>query len=253
MLKFFTLFLSAILSFGSLHPTELNEEEENKETLVVYTNAEFAPFEYVCNSEIVGIDIDICQRIADELDRELVVVNTSFDSIIGAIASGKGDIGASGFTITDERKEMVSFSIPYYDTTQYIVVPKGSDIKSVQDLKGKRIVVQYGSSGDLYITDMDLEETEIIRFNSANEGAWGLGTKYDALIIDELAAKSIASLHGFDTVLIDDIETEQYGLAINKADTDILEAANKVIAEMIEDGSLVESLSYHVEASKAAE
>lgn len=235
---------------------EAEKEEEapaKREKLVVYTNAEFAPFEYVADGKVVGIDIDICQKIADEMGCTLEIVNTDFDSIIGSIASGKGDIGASGFTINEERKQQVNFSIPYYNTTQYMVVPKGSDIKSVQDLAGKNVAVQIGTTGDLAITDMNLEGITITRLNNANEGGLGLGTKYDAVVIDEPTAKNIAAVNGFDTVIVEGLETEQYGFAFNKTATDILEAANKVIAEMINDGSLAESVSYHTDASAVTE
>lgn len=280
MKKIITLALAALLAVGTLgmascgnnedtkDPAENNvensqdekapEEEEKEEApkreeLVVYTNAEFAPFEYVADGKVVGIDIDICQKIADEMGCTLQIVNTDFDSIIGSISSGKGDIGASGFTINDERKEQVNFSIPYYNTTQYMVVPKDSEIKGVADLAGKNVAVQIGTTGDLAITDMNLEGITITRLNNANEGGLGLGTKYDAVVIDEPTAKNIAAVNGFDTVLVEGLETEQYGLAFHKDATDILEAANKVIAEMINDGSLAESVSFHTDASAVTE
>ena len=261
MKKIITLALAAILSASTLMTScgnnenvpENNNEENKREELVVYTNAEFAPFEYVADGKVVGIDIDICQKIADEMGAKLTIVNTDFDAIIGAIASGKGDIGASGFTINDERKEQVNFSIPYYNTTQYIIIPKGSEIKSVADLAGKNVAVQIGTTGDLAITDMNLEGITITRLNNANEGGLGLGTKYDAVVIDEPTAKNIAKVNNFDTVKVEGLETEQYGLAINKADADILTAADKVIAAMIEDGSLAESVNYHTDASAVTE
>lgn len=252
MKKIITLALAAILCVGTLALGSCTKDNESKK-LVVYTNAEFAPFEYVANNEVVGIDIDICQKIADEIGAELEIVNTDFDSIIGAIASGKGDLGASGFTINAERLEEVNFTDPYYNTTQYIIVPKGSDIKSVQDLAGKKVAVQIGTTGDLTITDMKLEGTEITRLNNANEGGQGLGTKYDAVVIDEPTAKNIAKVNGFDTVKIEGLEVEQYGIAINKSNTELLEAANKVINEMLSDGSLAESVDYHTDASAVTE
>ena len=176
MKKIITLALAALLAMGTLAMASCSKEEtktddgaaaEKREKIVVYTNAEFAPFEYVADGKVVGIDIDICQKIADELGCEMEIVNTDFDSIIASINSGKGDIGASGFTINDERKEQVNFSIPYYTTTQYIIIPKGSEIKSVEDLAGKNVAVQIGTTGDLIITDMNLEGITITRLNNA--------------------------------------------------------------------------------------
>ena len=262
MKKIITLALAALLAMGTLAMASCSKEEtktddgaaaEKREKIVVYTNAEFAPFEYVADGKVVGIDIDICQKIADEMGCEMEIVNTDFDSIIASINSGKGDIGASGFTINDERKEQVNFSIPYYTTTQYIIIPKGSEIKSVEDLAGKNVAVQIGTTGDLIITDMNLEGITITRLNNAYDGGLGLGTKYDAVVIDEPTAKNIAAVNGFDTVKVEGLETEEYGLAINKADADILAAADKVIAAMIEDGSLAESVKYHTDASAVTE
>lgn len=253
MKKIITLALAALLCAGTLVLGSCGEKKNDVEKLVVYTNAEFAPFEYVANNEVVGVDIDICEKIAAEMGAELEIVNTDFDSIIGAIASGKGDLGASGFTINAERLEQVNFTIPYFTTTQYMIVPKGSDIKVVSDLEGKNVAVQIGTTGDLLITDLKLAGTTITRLNNANEGGQGLGTKYDAVVIDELTAKNIAAVNGFDTIKVEAGEDEQYGIAINKSNTALLEAANKVIASMIADGSLSESLTYHEKAATVTE
>ena len=252
MKKIITLALAALLCAGTLVLGSCGEKK-NTGKLVVYTNAEFAPFEYVANNEVVGVDIDICEKIAAEMGAELEIVNTDFDSIIGAIASGKGDLGASGFTINAERLEQVNFTIPYFTTTQYMILPKGSEIKTVEDLAGKNIAVQIGTTGDLLITDLKLEGATITRLNNANEGGQGLGTKYDAVVIDELTAKNIATVNNFDAVKVEAGEDEQYGIAINKSNKELLEAANKVIAQMIGDGSLSESLKYHEEAATITE
>lgn len=256
MKKIITLALAAILCMSTLALGSCGKKDEAKK-LVVYTNAEFAPFEYVANNEVVGVDIDICKKIAEEIGADLEIVNTDFDSIIGAIASGKGDLGASGFTINAERLEQVNFTIPYFTTTQYIILPKDSEIKSVADLAGKNVAVQIGTTGDLAISkmvdDKKLEGTVITRLNNANEGGQGLGTKYDAVVIDELTAKNIAAVNGFDTIKVEGLEDEQYGIAINKANTELLKAADKVIAAMIEDGSLLASLEYHEKAATVSE
>ncbi len=251
MKKIIALALAALLCICTLALTSCGEETAKK--LVVYTNAEFAPFEYVAGNEVVGVDIDICKKIADKMGAELEIVNTGFDGIIAAIASGKGDLGASGFTINAERLEQVDFTVPYFNTTQYIIIPKGSEIKSVDDLAGKNVAVQIGTTGDLIITDMNLEGTVITRLNNANEGGQGLGTKYDAVVIDEPTAKNIAAVNGFDTVKVEGLEVESYGIAIKKGNTALLAVANEVINEMLEDGSLANSLDYHTDASAVTE
>ena len=92
---------------------------------------------------LLDLFVESAQKIADEMGLEMEIVNTDFDSIIGSIASGKGHIGASGFTINDERKEQVNFSVPYYTTTQYMIIPKGSDIHFVARDKARFLYVTY--------------------------------------------------------------------------------------------------------------
>lgn len=246
MKKIIAFALSAVLALSA---AALTSCEKGSDKLVVYTNAEFAPFEYVSDNQVVGVDIDICTKIAEKMGKELEIVNTDFDSIIAAIEAGKGDLGASGFTVTAERLEQVNFTDCYFTTVQYIILPKGSDIKGVNDLAGKKVAVQIGTTGDLLISGMvddgTLAGATIVRLQNANEGGLGLGSKYDAVVIDELTAKNIAAVNGFDTVEVEQDEPEEYGIAINKSQTKLLEVANEVIAEMIADGSLGESLAYH--------
>lgn len=253
MKKIITLVLAAILAVGTLTMASCEKETE-REKLVIYTNAEFAPFEYKAGNQVVGVDIDICQRIADKMGVELEIVDTKFDSIIVAVKEGKADIGASGFTITADRLKEVNFSDVYYEATQHIIVPKDSAIESVDDLAGKKVAVQQATTGHIYMTELALEGTEIIPLANANVAALGLGDKYDAIVIDDLTAINIATVNGFDTIKIEAESPEYYGLAINKDDAELLEIANAVIKEMIDENAVNESLKKHiVESAVTAE
>ncbi|MBR3995171.1 MAG: transporter substrate-binding domain-containing protein [Clostridia bacterium] len=244
--------------------TEADNDKTNDETddvkgpakrdkLVIYTNAEFAPFEYKVGEKIVGVDIDICQKIADKFGAELEIVDTKFESIIVAVTEGKADIGASGFTITADRLKEVNFSDVYYEATQHIIVPKDSPIESVDDLAGKTVAVQQATTGHIYMDELKLEGTTIVPLANANVAALGLGDKYDAIVIDDLTALNIATVNGFDTIKIEAESPEFYGLAISKEDTELLEVANQVIKEMIDNNQITDSLKKHIVDSAVTE
>ena len=124
----------------------------NDDRLVMVTEATFPPYEFREGGKIVGIDVDLMKAVAKKTGRELVVEDMSFDSVIAAVQAGKADVAASGITVTDERKRQVGFSHPYVTAQQVVIVPKDSEIRGSADLKGKRIGVQHGTTGDLYVT-----------------------------------------------------------------------------------------------------
>ena len=111
------------------HPYEMKDVSRENGTLTMGTNAEFPPYEYYENSEIVGIDADIMQAIADSLGMELKIEDMSFDSIIPAVSTGKIDVGAAGFTVTEERKKNVNFTDTYATSKQVIIV-RGTNIET---------------------------------------------------------------------------------------------------------------------------
>lgn len=126
------------------------ETEAAGGTLVMVTNAEFPPYVYHDGGEIVGIDVEICDAIAAKLGKTMEIEDVAFDSLIPEVVSGKADIGAGGITVTEDRKKNVDFSDVYTTASQVIIVKDGSDIAGPDDLKGKAIGVQLGTTGDLY-------------------------------------------------------------------------------------------------------
>lgn len=112
------------------YPYVIKDVERNNGTLIIGTNAEFPPYEYYENNQIIGIDIDIMHAICDKLGMELKVEDMAFDSIIAAVSSGKVNVGASGFTVTEERKKNVSFSEPYIVSKQVIIVKNDNNVIS---------------------------------------------------------------------------------------------------------------------------
>ena len=122
--------------------------------LTMATNAYFPPYEYYEGNEIVGIDAEIAQAVAEKMGLTLEIADMEFDSIIMAVQSGKADLGLAGMTVTEDRLESVNFSDSYATGIQVIIVPEDSDITSIDDLyNDKMIGVQLSTTGDIYATD----------------------------------------------------------------------------------------------------
>ena len=147
-------------------------ESTTTETLVMATNAEFPPYEYWEGEKVVGIDAEIAEAIAEELGMELKIEDMAFDSIITAVTSGKADIGAAGMTVTEDRLENVNFSDTYATATQVVIVTEDSDITSPDDLVGKKVGVQLGTTGDIYAED--IEDATIERYNKGFDAVQAL-------------------------------------------------------------------------------
>ena len=157
MKKILSLILVAVMLLSVLSFTGCGKDD-NK--LVVYTEAGFAPYEFMYNNEIVGVDIAIMKAVAEELGMEIEFVDVAFDTICTSVQSGKADVGAAGITIRDDRKEQVDFSIPYSSTEQYVIVPASDNtINTLEDLKGKNIGIQNGTTSDMLIADLIADGT----------------------------------------------------------------------------------------------
>ena len=131
--------------------------------LVMATNAEFPPYEFHDGDKIVGIDAEIAQAIADELGMELEIEDIAFDSIIPEIVSGKADMALAGMTVTEDRKASVDFSDTYATASQMIIVKEDSEIAGPDDLKGVTVGVQLGTTGDIYVSDLEADGTTVER------------------------------------------------------------------------------------------
>ncbi len=208
----------------------------NDDRLVMVTEATFPPYEFREGGKIVGIDVDLMKAVAKKTGRELVVEDMSFDSVIAAVQAGKADVAASGITVTDERKRQVGFSHPYVTAQQVVIVPKDSEIRGSADLKGKRIGVQHGTTGDLYVT-RNIREPERFPNGSLAVAALDAG-KLDAVVLDGEPSKVHVALHENLVILDEPLTTEEYAIAVNKKNTALLEEINAVIDELRENGGL---------------
>ena len=241
----FVLSLLTVTAFA-VKQTETTESTTT-ETLVMATNAEFPPYEYWEGEKVVGIDAEIAEAIAEELGMELKIEDMAFDSIITAVTSGKADIGAAGMTVTEDRLENVNFSDTYATATQVVIVTEDSDITSPDDLVGKKVGVQLGTTGDIYAED--IEDATIERYNKGFEAVQALmQNKIDAVIIDNQPAKVFVTENEGLKILEEAFTDEEYAIAIAKDNTELLEKVNTALANLKESGKLDEIVAKYIDA-----
>lgn len=245
--------------------TEQKGEGQTK-TLVVYTEAGFAPFEYIENQAIVGVDVDIMNKVGEKLGMKVVFESVNFDTIVDAVSAGKlTNVGAAGLSITDERKEKVDFSTPYYTAALYVIYEKDKEESYVSattdevngvywdSLAGKTIAVQEGTTADLFLGD-ELGEGGTIYDTGAQKTGYAalatavadIGLNSDVLIIDELPAKKL--IEGKANLACaplyykggegenDEAAVDTYAIAVTKGKSELLNAINEVLAELGKEG-----------------
>ena len=217
--------------------------------LVMATNAEFPPYEYHDGGEIVGIDAEIAKAIADELGMELEIEDIAFDSIIPEITSGKADMGLAGMTVTEDRKQSVDFTDTYAKASQKIIVKEDSAIASPDDLTGVIVGVQQGTTGDIYVSDLEADGTTVERYNKGFEAVQALSQgKIDAVVIDGEPAKTfVAQTEGLK-ILEESFTDEEYAIAVKKGNTELLEKINGALKTLKDNGTLDEIVAKYIKA-----
>ena len=207
------------------------------DTLTMATNAEFPPYEYYENDEIVGIDVEIATAIAEELGMKLEVEDMAFDSVIPAVSSGKADIGVAGMTVDPDRLESVNFSDTYADASQVIIVKEDSAIAGPADLEGKSIGVQLGTTGDIYAEDV--KDAKVEKYNKGADAVQALKQgKIDAVIIDAEPAKVFVEKNDDLEILDEPFAEEEYAIAMKLDNTELQTAVNGALKELKADGTL---------------
>ena len=238
MKKFAALLLSLVMmttAFAAL-----------ADTLVVATNPEFPPFEYVEGEEIVGIDMDIAAEIAKDLGWELEKESMEFASIVNAVKSGQATVGIAGMTINDERKLNVDFSEPYYNAKQAVIVNVKGTVTDADTLKDKIIGVQLGTTGDSAAEGYTAVDN-VMRFPKALDAVMELaGGKLDAVIIDKpVAEQLVKAMNNPELMILDNVpfEDEFFGIAIAKGNEELLASINATLARINEDGTMAAILA----------
>ncbi|MDR1321908.1 MAG: transporter substrate-binding domain-containing protein [Gracilibacteraceae bacterium] len=224
------------------------------EKLIVATNAEFPPFEFITEQgsgslgEYDGVDIMLVQALAAELGLEVEISNMDFDAIIPAIVSGKANIGIAGMTVTEERLTNVDFSVPYWVAVQSIIVPSGSDIAGVDDLQGKKVGIITGFTGDIALSAIG--GIDLQHYRKGVDAVMDLSNgRIDAVVIDSPTAHKLIA--GFaDLKAIDDdpaFELESYAICVAKGNEEFVAKINEALQKLIDDGS-IEAFAAEVDA-----
>ena len=247
----FTKLILFVMIAALLIPGIVSCGDKDDGVLVMATNAAFPPYEFYDGDNIVGIDAEIMKAICDEIGMTLKIDDMEFDSIIAAVQSGKADVGAAGMTITEDRLKSINFSDSYTTAKQVIIIPEGSAIAGPDDLVGKIIGVQTGTTGDLYMK-WDYEDeglSTVERYNKGNEAVLALSQgKVDAVVIDGEPAKVFVSQASGLTILPTEYVIEEYALAVSKNNTKLLEDINAALAKLKESGRLQEIIDKYITA-----
>lgn len=229
------------------------EEEAPAETpaegiLTMATNAQFPPYEFYEGDKVVGIDAEIAAAIAEKLGTTLEIVDMDFATIITAVQSGKADFGMAGMTVNEERLQNVNFTDSYATGVQVVIVKEDSEIASVDDLEGKLIGVQEGTTGHIYCSD-DYGEENV---NALADGATAVNAlqqgKVDCVVIDRQPALSYVKANEGLKILDTEYVAEDYAIAVAKDNTELKDSINAALNELIEDGTVQSILDKYIKA-----
>ena len=244
----------------------------NTDSIIVQTNAYFAPFEYYDGGQIVGVDVEIMNLVGEKLGKEIEFQNVEFEVIIDNVSAGKiCDAGAAGITVTDARKEKVDFSNTYFTSVQYVIYKKGTmtvdgtdgDVSYIlwDSLAGKKIGVQRNTTGDIYVDgEINGQEdndygyngvlygtgAQLTPYDNAQVAAAAIGVHVDVVVVDKLPASFIVEKSSeFECAALyykggegeADFPTEEsYAICVTKGNTELLNAINEVLAELGNEG-----------------
>ena len=223
-------------------------------TLRMGTNATFPPYEFVGDDgNVQGIDADIAAAIADKLGMKLEIADMEFDSLIPALQSDTIDVALAGMTVTPDRQENVDFSDSYAKGVQVIIVKDGSDIASPDDLEGKSIGVQTGTTGDIYCTD-DYGQENVKQFNNGPLAVAALvNGQIDCVVIDQEPAKNYVAANSGLKILDTAYADEDYAIAIKKGNTELLDKVNGALKELQDDGTVQSIVDKYITTDSAAQ
>ena len=220
---------------------------EKDNSLKMITEATFPPYEFLRGQEIAGIDVEICRAVAKKLNRPFKAETVDFDSVIPAVISGKADLAAAGITVTEDRKKNVDFSIPYVKTGIVVIYKKTNPFKNIEQLKGKKIGVQGGTTSETFVLEQLKQEPE--RSKSPAEAVAALKSgRVEFVIADIDPAKNCVKGEA-DLALSDFITSEEYAVAIRKGQPELLKTIDETITELKASGQLDQWIRQFTEES----
>lgn len=250
--KVLTLALAMVMLAGVL--TACGGGSKKGDTLTFGTNPEFPPFEFITSNGVIGefdgIDMAIAKQIADENGMTVAMESMEFDSLLVALQNGQINAVIAGMTATDERRETVDFSTPYYTATQVMIVKEDSDISKATDMADKKICVVQGYTGEVCVQDMGYSYEA---FKKGTEAVMELvNGKCDVVVIDSATAQKYVSDNEGLKIVEDSsaFESEEYAIAVQKGNTELLNKINKTVEKMLSDGTINElAVKYTEEAT----
>lgn len=219
-------------------------KDKASNTIVFGTNAEFPPFEFISANGVIGeydgIDMALAKKIGEEIGMTAEIENIEFDSLLIALQNGQLDAVIAGMTVTDERKESVDFTTPYYKATQVMIVREDSDIAKASDMEGKVISVVQGYTGETCVQDLGFEYEA---FKKGTECVMELANgKCDVVVIDSATAQKYVSDNPGLKIVEDDsaFASEEYAIAVKKGNTELLNKINAAVEKFLADGTVSE-------------
>jgi polar amino acid transport system substrate-binding protein len=242
--KILATILATVAAFATLGFTACNKPE--KDTLIVYTEAGFAPWEYTKSgsTEVVGVDMEIAKYIADKYDWELQIINGSFDTIVAGIAEDNA-LGIAGISYSDERAEKIEFSDFYWGSAYQAVVYKTDSNPvltegtfAVSNFEGAKLVFQTGTTSHITVNE-NKDAWKVSSSNSFSQVMAALedmktSTTKEYLIVDsQVAAQLVANDNTLSYAAIEGLEAEQYGIVAKKGNTALIEKVNAALAELL--------------------
>lgn len=228
--------------------------DTESDVLTMGTNAAFPPYEMVDeNNNIIGIDAEIAAAVAEKMGMKLEIKDMAFDSLITAVSSGAVDVVLAGMTVTEERKESVNFSDSYATGIQVVIVTEGSAIASIDDLDGKKIGVQSGTTGDIYCSDSvengGYGEEAVSRYDNGALAVQALlNGQVDCVVIDNEPAKAFVQANEGLKILETEFAVEDYAAAFAKENTELLDKFNTALAELKADGTIDTIVGKYIKA-----
>lgn len=252
MKKILAFVLATVLCITTLTACGSQSATIEENVLIVGTNAEFPPFEYIGdNGEPDGFDIALINAIGEKLGMEVSIQNMEFASLVAAIGN-KIDASIAGMTVTPERQEKVDFSDTYYEAVQSVIVPAGSAIATAADLENKTIGVQMGTTG-FFIAE-EISGATVQAYNKGVDAVNDLlNGRVDLVIIDTNPAQVFASKFEGQVVALDGadfaFEPEYYAIALPKG-SELVEKVNQALAELKEDGTFDALVAQYIEVTE---
>ena len=228
--------------------------------LIMSTNAQFPPYEMVADdgqgyegTGFEGIDVEIAYAIAEKLGLELVIDDMDFDGALLAAQNGKSDMVMAGLTVNEERQQVMDFSQSYANGVQVVIVTEGSDIQSIDDLEGKQIGTQRGTTGYIYCSDTPENggygEENVTAYDDGATAVQALiNGQVDCVVIDNAPAQEYVNANPGLKILDTEFTNEDYAIGFAKGNTALQEAVDGALGELIADGTVQAIIDKYIPA-----